>query len=130
MSIPAIRAYNAFPQYIGNETPRANNYVIQGGFDFSHRLTDSISVFARANVRHISDVYWFIDNADVQAPRTYLDASFGLRRGPVTFTVWGRNLTDTRSYDTYFPNQQTGAGRDLGFLTRPASFGFEISAKY
>ncbi len=130
VSIPIIRQYRAFPGFIGNETPRANNNVIQGGFDYTHRLTDDISVFAHTNVRHISDVYWFVDNADIQAPKTYLDASIGFVRGPVTFTVWGHNLTDTRSYDTYFPNQETGAGRDVGFLTRPASYGFEIAAKY
>ncbi len=130
VSIPIIRQYRAFPGYVGNETPRANNNVIQGGFDFTHRLTDDINVFAHTNVRHISDVYWFIDNADIQQPKTYLDASVGFVRGPITFTVWGHNLTDTRSYDTYFPNQETGAGRDVGFLTRPASYGFEIAAKY
>jgi hypothetical protein len=83
-----------------------------------------------SNVQFDSRTYWYIDNLDVQKPKTWLNASFGLRRGPYTATVWGKNLLDTRSYETYDPNQATGLGRDVGYPNKPLSFGVELAARF
>jgi iron complex outermembrane receptor protein len=130
VAVPKVTSLPQFPQYVGNQTPRATDVTLQGGFDYGVPLTGEVSFFVGSNVQFDSRTYWYIDNLDVQKPKTWLNASFGLRRGPYTATVWGKNLLDTRSYETYDPNQATGLGRDVGYPNKPLSFGVELAARF
>ena len=69
----------------------------------------SWSFFAGANVQYLSKAYWYIDNLDVQNSKTYTNARFAIKNERWTATIWGRNIFDTRAYDTYDPNQATGS---------------------
>jgi iron complex outermembrane recepter protein len=130
VAVPRITSLPLFPTYVGNQTPRATDVTLQGGFDYTVPLANDLSLFVGSNVQYDSRTYWFIDNLDVQKPKTYLNANLGLRSGPYTATLWGKNLLDTRAYDTYDPNQATGLGRDVGYPNRPLSFGVELSARF
>lgn len=130
VSIPTINKSTLFPQYVGNETPRAQNYSFQAGLDYSRALSDRVSWFLGANAVYYSRTYWYVDNLDVQNPKTYVNARLGLQSGPWTVTLWGKNITNTRAYETYDPNQATGAGRDVGLPNEPASFGGELTWRY
>ena len=103
---------------------------MQGGFDYTTPLAGQVSFFCGSNVQFDSRTYWYIDNLDVQKPKTYLNGNFGFKRGPYTATFWGKNLLDTHAYETYDPNQATGAGRDVGYPNRPLSFGVELAARF
>ena len=130
VAVPKIKESSQFPQYVGNETPRASNYSLQGGFDYTWAVSDRLALFAASNVQYESKRYWYIDNLDTQNPKTYLNGSVGARSGALTTTLWGKNLLDTRAYETYDPNQATGLGRDVGLPNKPRSFGVELSVKY
>jgi iron complex outermembrane recepter protein len=130
VAVPKITSLPLFPQYVGNQTPRASDVTLQGGFDYTTPIVGDMAFFVGSNVQFDSRTYWYIDNLDVQQPKTYLNASFGLKSGPYTATVWGKNLLDTHAYDTYDPNQATGAGRDVGYPNKPLSFGVELAARF
>lgn len=130
VSVPTIEKSTLFPQYIGNETPRAQNYSFQAGFDYTRAISERLSWFFGANAAYYSPQYWYVDNLDVQNPKTYVNARLGLQSGPWTFTLWGKNITNTRAYETYDPNQATGAGRDVGLPNEPAAFGGELTWRY
>ncbi len=130
VAVPKITSLPLFPQYVGNQTPRASDVTLQGGFDYTTPIAGDVMFFVGSNVQFDSRTYWYIDNLDVQQPKTYLNASFGLKNGPYTATVWGKNLLDTHAYDTYDPNQATGAGRDVGYPNKPLSFGVELAARF
>jgi iron complex outermembrane recepter protein len=130
VAVPKIAELQQFPQYVGNQSPRANDYSVQGGLEYSRPVNDTLTVFVGSNVQHDSRRYWYIDNLDVQQPKTYLNARLGLRSGPWTATVWGKNLLDTRAYETYDPSQATGLGRDVGYPNKPLAYGLEIGFKY
>lgn len=130
VSVPKITSYSVFPQYVGNQTPRANDYTVQAGIDYTDPITASWSFFAGANVQYLSKVYWYVDNLDVQNSKTYTNARFGLKNERWTATIWGRNIFDTRAYDTYDPNQATGLGRDVGYPNKPAQYGVEVLYRF
>jgi iron complex outermembrane recepter protein len=130
VSVPKITSYAEFPQYVGNQTPRANDYTVQTGFDYTYPLTLGWAFFAGAEVQYLSKVYWYIDNVDVQNSKTYTNARFGLKDKSWTATIWGRNIFDTRAYETYDPNQATGLGRDVGYPNKPAQYGVEVSYRF
>jgi iron complex outermembrane receptor protein len=130
VSVPTISKSTLFPQYVGNETPRAQNYSFQAGFDYTRAVSDSVSWFVGSNLAYCSRTYWYVDNLDVQKPKTYVNARLGLQSGSWTVTLWGKNITDTRAYETYDPNQATGAGRDVGLPNEPASFGGELTWRF
>jgi outer membrane receptor protein involved in Fe transport len=81
-------------------------------------------------VQHLSKTYWYIDNLQVQDPKTYLNASFGLRSGGLTATIWGKNLLDTRAYETYDPKQATGLPYDVAYPNQPIAYGIDLSMRF
>ena len=130
VAIPKITSLPLFPQYVGNHAPRASDYSLQGGFDYSAALSDHLTWFVGSNVQYGSKTYWFIDNLDVQGAKTYLNANLGIKNGTWTARLWGKNLLDTRAYETYDPNQATGLGRDVGYPNRPLSYGVELLVQF
>jgi len=127
---PKIRRLALFPQYVGNVVPRGYRASINGGFDFRHSLSDTMSVFVRGDVQHTSSKYWYYDNLDVQAPKTYVNGSIGMKIDRVTATFWARNVFNTRAYETYFPSQSTGFPYDAAYPNRPATYGVELAARF
>lgn len=129
-SDPKIRKYSPNPAYVGNLIPRANKLSINAGFDYSHSVGDGIELFIRGDMQHYSSKYWYVDNADIQRPKTYVNGSIGAKLGNVTATVWGKNIFNVRAYDTYFPGQQTGLPFDVGYPNRPATYGVSLAARF
>lgn len=125
-----IRRLDAFPELEGNHTPRSSTVSLNVGFDFTHPIGNDLDFFVRSDAQHYSKRYWYTDNLDVQDPRTFWNASLGIRRGAWTVAAWGKNLSDTKAYDTYFPSQSTGLPYDVGFPTAPRTYGVQFSVKY
>jgi len=125
-----IEKLAAFPQYVGNHTPRSSDVSASVGFDYSREIANRLTFFLRSDAQHYSARYWYTDNLDVQGPKTFWNASCGLRHGSWTATAWGKNLSNTRAYDTYFPSQSTGLPYDVAFPTRPRSYGLELSMRF
>jgi len=129
-SVPRIDSFSRFPQYVGNQTPRANDYTVEAGVDYTVPVGGGWAFFVGSNVQYLSKVYWYIDNLDVQGSKTYMNASGGLKNARWTATLWGRNIFDTRAYDTYDPTQATGLGRDVGYPNKPAQYGVELIYRF
>lgn len=127
---PRIKKFSTFPMYVGNHTPRTADTSVNWGIDYTRPIFDNLTFFVRADARHYSKRYWFIDNQDVQKPKTYVNASLGFSRGPWTLTFWGKNIFDERYYETYFPSEATGLPYDVAFPGKPATYGVEIRAQY
>jgi iron complex outermembrane receptor protein len=128
-SDPKIIAYAPNPAFVGNVLPRGYKQSYDAGFDYSRRVGPDMNFFVRGDVQHYSRKYWFVDNLDVQSPKTYVNGSLGLTYRNVTATVWGKNIFGVRAYETYFPGQQTGLPYDVAFPNRPAMYGIELIAK-
>ncbi len=121
---------SVFPQLIGNATPRARKFTWQAGFDYTTPLKDDLSLVVRANANGFSSTYWFVDNLDIQRPRAFLDANVGITTGNVTVTLWGKNLTNTKANETFFPRQATGNPFYLAYPIKPVSYGVELAYKF
>jgi iron complex outermembrane receptor protein len=130
VSVPKIASFSVFPQFVGNQTPRANDYTAEAGIDYTHVIAGQLSFFVNSNVQYLSKVYWYIDNLDIQDAKTYVNASLGLKDGRWTGTLWGRNIFDTRAYETYDPSQATGLRYDVGYPNKPAQYGVEVLYRF
>lgn len=125
-----IEKFQLFPQYVGNHAPRSADWALTGGFDFEHDVTDRFSFFVRGDLQYASKRYWYYDNLDVQDPKTLWNASVGIENGPWSVSLWGKNLSSTESYDTYFPRQSTGLSYDVGFPSRPRTYGLQAAFRF
>jgi iron complex outermembrane receptor protein len=126
---PKIVAFATNPAFVGNVPPRGYKQSLVGGFDYTQRIATDVSFFVRADVQHYSRKYWFVDNLDVQRPKTYVNGSLGISYRNFTASIWGKNIFGVRSYETYFPGQQTGLPYDVGFPNKPATYGVELVAR-
>jgi iron complex outermembrane receptor protein len=126
---PKITAFAANPAFVGNVLPRGYKSSFDAGFDYSHHIAPETQFFVRGDLQHYSSKYWYVDNLDVQRPKTYVNGSFGVTYRNYTVTVWGKNIFGVRAYETYFPGQQTGLPYDVGFPNQPASYGVELIAR-
>ena len=129
LSDPKITKFAANPAVVGNVPPRGYKASFNAGFDYSHHVATDTSLFIRGDLQHYSSKYWFVDNLDVQRPKTYVNGSFGVAYRNFTLAVWGKNIFGVRSYETYFPGQQTGLPYDVAFPNKPATYGVELSAR-
>jgi iron complex outermembrane receptor protein len=125
-----IETFRQFPQFVGNHTPRAADWTVTAGFDYAHSLSGKSSLFVHSDLQYTSERYWYYDSLDVQDSKTYWNMSAGFNTGTWTVTIWGKNLSDTEAYDTYFPSQTTGLPYDVGFPARPRTYGIELSMRY
>jgi iron complex outermembrane receptor protein len=125
-----IQEFALFPQYVGNHAPRTADWSSTAGFEFTHAISNSLGWFARGDVQYISDRYWFHDNLDVQDPKTFVNLSLGVENETWSLTVWGKNVSDTEAYDTYFPSQSTGLPYDVGFPSRPRTYGVRLAVNF
>ena len=128
-SDPKIAQFAANPAFDGNVLPRGYKQSFDTGFDFSRHVAPQTEFFVRADLQHYGRKYWFVDNLDVQSPKTYVNGSFGVTYRNLTATVWGKNIFGVRAYETYFPGQQTGLPYDVGFPNKPATYGVELIAR-
>ena len=126
---PKITRFAANPAFQGNIPPRGYKATFSGGFDFTRHIAKDVDFFIRGDVQHYSSKYWFVDNLDVQRPKTYVNGSFGIGYRGITASVWGKNIFGVRAYETYFPGQQTGLPYDVGFPNQPATYGIELIAR-
>ena len=126
---PTITRYAANPAFEGNVPPRGYKATFSGGFDFTHRIATDVNFFIRGDMQHYSSKYWFVDNLDVQRPKTYVNGSFGLSYRNFSASIWGKNIFGVRAYETYFPGQQTGLPYDVAFPNQPATYGIELIAR-
>jgi iron complex outermembrane receptor protein len=129
LSDPKITKFAANPAVVGNVLPRGYKASFNTGFDFTQRVAPDTNFFIRGDLQHYSRKYWFVDNLDVQSPKTYVNGSFGVTFRNFTATVWGKNIFGVRAYETYFPGQQTGLPYDVGYPNRPATYGVELTAR-
>lgn len=126
---PIITAFAANPAYVGNVLPRGYKQSFDGGFDYNHRIAPETDFFIRTDAQRYSRKYWYVDNLDVQRPKTYVNGSFGINYHNITASIWGKNIFGVRAYETYFPSQQTGLPYDVAFPNQPATYGVELIAR-
>jgi iron complex outermembrane receptor protein len=124
-----IEKLAAFPQDVGNHTPRDTAWSAVVGTEYRGVITDSLNWFARADLQHFGKKYWQIDNADIQDPKNYLNLRLGLESGRWSAYLWGKNVTDTRAYSEYNPHAFSGLNVDIGYLVPPATYGIDVRVK-
>ncbi len=124
-----IKKLAAFPQDVGNHTPRDTAWSAVVGTEYRGVITDSLNWFARADLQHFGKKYWQIDNADIQDPKNYLNLRLGLESGRWSAYLWGKNVTDSRAYSEYNPHAFSGLNVDIGYLVPPATYGIDVRVK-
>jgi iron complex outermembrane recepter protein len=117
--------------YTGNTLPRAPKHNASVAAELDHRLTDSLTLFARVDASYRSKVYFGIDNALTQDALTLVNARVGLQSpsGRWGVYLWGRNLGDVN----YAIDKEFGAivpGQVIESIAAPRTFGVEIRARY
>ncbi len=124
-----IEKFTRFPEFIGNNTPRSADWSIAAGFDYTQSVSNNLDIFLRGDIQYASARYWFHDNLDVQDPRSFGNLNAGLQSDHWSISVWAKNVYDTQAYDTYFPLQATGLPYDVGFPTRPRTYGVRLTLR-
>lgn len=114
------------PASVGNKTPKTTesslNIGTQTGFPLGDRLRGSL----RIDYERRGDKYWHTDNVDVMDPVNLLSARIGVNSENWNVTLWGRNLTDEFYYEDFNAQPFTGLPWNIGFATRPRSYGIDF----
>lgn len=127
---PDVREITEFPGNVGNYAPQSVPDSETLGAEYRHPLASDASFVARVDVTHHGKTYWEVDNIDVQNPKTYVNLSMGVERDAWSFTLWGKNVTNERAYQYYFPSTFSSLYIDVGRLNNPASFGVDAHVKF
>ena len=90
--------------YAGNYLPYAPQHTASVGVSYrwsiNRKLLDALSV--NCSWQGMGKIYWNEENSLSQNFYSLLNASVELQKGPVSLSLWGRNLTNTDFYTFYF----------------------------
>jgi iron complex outermembrane receptor protein len=125
-----IKRLEAFPQDVGNHTPRNTEWSGVLGTEYRGPLTSTVTWFGRADLQLYGKKYWQIDNHEVQDPKNYLNLRLGVESGRWSAYLWGKNVTNTRAYSEYNPRAFSGLTVDIGYLVQPATYGADVRVKF
>ncbi len=114
------------PAEEGNKSPRTTEHTINIGGLYETALSSSLNGFVRIDYERRGDRYWHPDNVDVMDPIDLLGARIGISGDQWSITAWGRNLTDEFFYEDFTAQAFSGLPWNIGFATRPRSYGLDL----
>lgn len=114
------------PAERGNRSPRTTEHTINIGGMYEAALSPSLRGFLRIDYEMRGDRYWHTDNVDVMDPIDLLGARAGISGDRWSITAWGRNLTDEFFYEDFTAQTFSGLPSNIGFATRPKSYGLDF----
>ena len=90
--------------YAENYLPYAPQHTASLGasycWEINRKMLDALTV--NCSWQGLGKIYWNEENSLAQDFYSQLNVSVELQKGPVSLTLWGRNLTDTDFYTFYF----------------------------
>ncbi len=117
LTVPASR---------GNRTPKTTKSSLNVGTQVGFSLNRNLDGMLRIDFERRGDKYWHPDNVDVMEPVNLLNARIGIGSGNWNLVLWGKNLTDEFYYEDFNAQAFTGLPWNIGFATRPRSYGIEF----
>ena len=126
-----IKDASAFPSAVGNKTPRTIDSTLNLTAQIRKPVSGKWVFFARTDYRREGERTWQLDNLDVQEPFSLLNGRVGVEHGRIGAYIWGRNLTDAKTYQDYYPAAFSGIGNyAFAYLIQPRMVGFEITTEF
>ena len=123
----AAQVNGAFVSFTGNRIERTPRWSATGDIEYEHQI-GTAKLFVGGGISYTGSLYFQPDNAarNFQKPYTLLDARAGIRKGDITLTFWGRNITG-KEYLTF--NRQF-SGSDQGVYGEPATYGVDVRYRF
>ena len=112
--------------YSGNYLPfiPRNTFSVGGSYTIYHHSSIWDRLVIGVNSIGMGEIYWHENNKINQPFYNLLNANITIYQNNITFSFWGKNITNTNYLGYYFES----AGKKLGKPGKPMSFG--ISASY
>lgn len=98
--------------------------------DWTHPLSDALSLRSRVDVAYTGKSFWDIPNAYEQEAYTIANASIGVDVGAWSVAVQGRNLFDTEYNNEYLAMVYSGLPADLASRGEPRTWLLSLSARF
>lgn len=124
-SIEKISPDLAVPAEVGNKSPKTTDYTFNIGGEFNFPLGSLQGTF-RLDYERRGDKYWHPDNVDVMGPVDLLNLRATLSGEQWAVTLWGKNIGDEFYYEDFNATPFTGLAWNIGFPTRPATYGLDF----
>ncbi len=126
---------NGEEDFSGNYVPYAPRHTVSVGLQNTHLFRNSWIDQLSISVQYTGagDIYWTERNDISQPFYALLNAKAGVRKGIVTFNLWGRNLTDTQYTAFYFDTSKYDGTKDRQpFMQRgkPLQIGVEVVVNF
>jgi outer membrane receptor protein involved in Fe transport len=124
----------AATDYAGNYIPMVPQQSFSAGVAYrwpvAKRWTDDITFHAQFN--GTGKIYWLEDNVAAQRAYGLLNADVNFAKGPVSLSLWARNMLNKRYQVYYFEinNRQIGVNNSYVQQGKPLTFGVDVEIKF
>ncbi|GAA6152840.1 TonB-dependent receptor [Pseudoteredinibacter isoporae] len=127
-----IKSFGDFPDQVGNHTPKTTRFTGNLGIQHTIGINSDWQIVSRLDAERRGRKFWHPDNIENQDPLTLLSARLSLQSDDVSFSLWGRNLSNERYYADFNDLSYTGlpSGQDIGFLAQPRSYGLDFEVRF
>ena len=116
--------YSSEADYSGNYLPFVPRHTFSAGADYRLPLTTAISdrLLLQAGYSGMGEIYWHEDNRVKQPFYGLVNASAGVEKGKMSFTLWAKNIVNTTYLGYFFE----ASGRRLGKQGKPFTAGVSL----
>ena len=83
-----------FGSIVGRQLPRSPKHTFNVGMNYTRALTEVLDFNLNANVSHESKKFVQVHNLAFVGDNTLVNGSIGISTNGISFTIWGRNLTN------------------------------------
>lgn len=130
-----IDKFAANPSTVGNKTPQANGYNINGSIQYQIPLGGDLILRPFASFERLGPIYWSTDNTFKTGPKNVVDLRLFLDGGNWSIGGFVKNLANTRYPVVVGPNEANyaplgGPILTLRSMNTPRSYGVEASLHF
>lgn len=121
--------YSKDKDYSGNFIPHIPRNTVSLSTQYTlptqgSAVADDITF--KMGYKGVGDIYWHESNDTKQDFYSLLDASIRARKGGLTYSIWGTNLTNTKYLGYYYTSQK----KNFGKPGRPLMIGMGVSLTF
>ena len=132
LGISLSRLDSTIDNYDGTSLYRGNHVPLTVGFSstLTAQYTQPVGsgqLSFRADYVRRDDMYWFVDNADRDAPVDLVNARIAYDLGAWEAAIWSKNALDKRYTEEFFAKEYLGLPEDIRYPGTPRLYGATLS---
>lgn len=116
--------------WVGKYSPLTPRTTLSVAAQYNIKLSEKCSIAPRIDLENRGDLYWHIDNKDMQKSFSLLNARINVFYARTTLALYANNITNTKYNTEFFAKEFSGSTSDIRWQAQPLTWGISVQHKF